>query len=215
MLIGQPRRYRGGHPDYYCPFKIEGFDGRIRYASGVDAVQALQLVMKAIGSELATSKRILRWNAGQQVGDLGFPGLETDGPASKQMQQAMAKVFSEAFGRSLKASQSKDTEGRGLESGVARRNASPCWELAAPSDTLRAGWHGQLRMVSPDLPRILSPDLRQLNVPTRSGTSWICPAAAMCPGLGPPSTPLGDLTGAERHIPSRLARGVAYGVPES
>src|SRR5216683_3964175 len=120
VLIGQPRRYRGGHPDYYCPYKIEGFDDQIRYAGGVDAVQALQLVMRAIGNRLAESKQALSWNAGQQVGDLGFPGVETHRAPGKRMQQAMAKVFSEALGRSLKASRPKN----GVRSGEGRKRRS-------------------------------------------------------------------------------------------
>ncbi len=28
VQIGKPRRFRGGHPDYYCPFKIKGPAGR-------------------------------------------------------------------------------------------------------------------------------------------------------------------------------------------
>jgi hypothetical protein len=98
ILIGKPRRYRGGHADYYCPFSINGVENEIRYAGGVDAIQALQLVMKAIGIQLSQSGRSLRWDAGQGIADLGFPGMETDDRPSGQIEKAMTRVFAEAFG---------------------------------------------------------------------------------------------------------------------
>ncbi len=63
--------------DMYCPYLIVGVaDEKIRYAAGIDAIQALQLVMLAVGAEL---KHIqdddglqLRWE-GSEYGDLGFP----------------------------------------------------------------------------------------------------------------------------------------------
>ena len=104
VLIGKPRRYRGGHPDYYCPYSIKGLENEIRYAGGVDAVQALQLAMKAIGIRLSQSEVLLRWDAGQKVGDLGFEGVETYRPPSRQFQKAMTRIFAEAFGKSIAAS---------------------------------------------------------------------------------------------------------------
>jgi hypothetical protein len=77
VRIGKPRKFPDG-TDYYCPYKIAGIgDERIRYAGGVDAVQALQLTLARIGSDLYTSdeakSRALRWEGGSIEGDLGFP----------------------------------------------------------------------------------------------------------------------------------------------
>jgi len=61
-----------------CPYQILGIgDERVRCAGGVDAVQALQLAMEMIGSELYFKLNRqhdgkLRWEAGKE-GDLGFP----------------------------------------------------------------------------------------------------------------------------------------------
>ena len=69
VQIGAPRKTRG-QDDYHCPYRIVGLgDAKVRAAYGVDAVQALQLVMRAIGSAL-WKLRDLRWFDGE---DLGFP----------------------------------------------------------------------------------------------------------------------------------------------
>jgi hypothetical protein len=50
--IGQPRKTRG-QDDYHCPYRIRGVgDETVRAAYGADAVQAVQLVSKAIAAEL-------------------------------------------------------------------------------------------------------------------------------------------------------------------
>lgn len=70
--IGAPRRPRG-REDYFCPYRIRGIGGEVtRAAYGVDAVQALQLVMRAIGAELA-GHADLRFFEDE---DLGFPHPE-------------------------------------------------------------------------------------------------------------------------------------------
>lgn len=77
VLVGLPRRF----PDsvnYYCPFQIVGLgDEEIRYAAGVDAIQALQLVTPMIGAILRYRSEqvagIVRWEAGDREGDFGFP----------------------------------------------------------------------------------------------------------------------------------------------
>lgn len=67
--IGAPRKTRG-QDDCFCPYRILGSgDATVRAAYGVDAVQALQLVMRAIGAALAKLPD-LRWLDGE---DLGFP----------------------------------------------------------------------------------------------------------------------------------------------
>jgi hypothetical protein len=77
VLVGVPKRF----PDsvnYYCPFQIVALgDEEIRYAAGVDAIQALQLVMSMIGAILRyRSEQVagnVRWEAGAREGDFGFP----------------------------------------------------------------------------------------------------------------------------------------------
>lgn len=76
VIIGKPRPYENSR-DYYCPYCIRGMGPeRIRYASGIDGVQALMLTLKKIGAELYTSEQSrsgkLMWE-GDENGDLGFP----------------------------------------------------------------------------------------------------------------------------------------------
>jgi hypothetical protein len=76
VLIGKPQQFRDSF-DYYCPFQIEGIGSEaVRFAAGVDAIQAIELVMKAIGAELYVLRQKyqarLEWQAGEE-GDLGFP----------------------------------------------------------------------------------------------------------------------------------------------
>ncbi|MBS2033326.1 MAG: hypothetical protein JST54_35965 [Deltaproteobacteria bacterium] len=75
VKIGKPKRFRGGG-GFYCPFQFRGGGvNRIRYAGGVDAVQALQLAMERIGVDLRHFAPPLTWDAGMD-GDLGFPTPE-------------------------------------------------------------------------------------------------------------------------------------------
>jgi len=44
VKLGKPKRFPGS-ADYYCPYQITGLGNeRVRYAGGVDAVQALSLI---------------------------------------------------------------------------------------------------------------------------------------------------------------------------
>jgi hypothetical protein len=76
VTIGRPEEFPDGG-GFYCPYQITGI-GRehVRYSGGIDAVQALQLALQLVGTELHVSKegkaRSLTWGAGQH-GDLGFP----------------------------------------------------------------------------------------------------------------------------------------------
>jgi hypothetical protein len=62
---------------YYCQFQITGIgSGQIKYAKGLDAIQAIQGAMILIGADLeflnhGVANR-LRWD-GDEKGDLGFP----------------------------------------------------------------------------------------------------------------------------------------------
>lgn len=65
---------------YHCRYRITGVDyERVSSVHGIDAVQALQLVMNVIGAELNAIKENvsgeIRWEAGEN-GDLGFPTPE-------------------------------------------------------------------------------------------------------------------------------------------
>src|SRR4030081_2369044 len=76
VLIGKPEKFPDSE-DYYCPYQILGLGNqRVRYAGGIDAVQALELALKMIGTDLYTSKEVqageLSWPGGKK-GDLGFP----------------------------------------------------------------------------------------------------------------------------------------------
>ena len=76
VMIGRPEKFPDGE-DYYCPYQIVGMGGgQVRYAGGIDAVQALQLAIQMIGADLYSSQDArsgkLSWHAGSP-GDLGFP----------------------------------------------------------------------------------------------------------------------------------------------
>lgn len=76
VVIGKPEKFPDSD-DYYCPYQITGIGNeKIRYAGGIDAVQALLLALNMIGADLYTSKEakkgLLRWKGGDK-GELGFP----------------------------------------------------------------------------------------------------------------------------------------------
>jgi hypothetical protein len=76
VVIGRPEKFPEGE-DFYCPYQIVGIGNeRISYAGGLDAVQALQLALMKIGTDLYTSpeaqSKQLSWDGGE-LGDLGFP----------------------------------------------------------------------------------------------------------------------------------------------
>lgn len=76
VSIGKPQPFPDSD-NYYCPFKISGaIVDRIKYAAGLDAIQALQLVMTMIGANLAfLAEKLegeLSWEGGSD-GELGFP----------------------------------------------------------------------------------------------------------------------------------------------
>ena len=74
--IGTPKNFPDSS-DYYCPYEIRGLgNDKVRYAGGIDAIQALLLALQRVGAELYTSEEckagMLIW-AGGQEGNLGFP----------------------------------------------------------------------------------------------------------------------------------------------
>ena len=79
VRIGKPRPFSDGR-DYFCPYQITGVgDEKVSAAAGIDSVQALQLVMTAVGADLFALNRScyggLNWEGGKH-GDLGFPTLD-------------------------------------------------------------------------------------------------------------------------------------------
>jgi hypothetical protein len=81
--IGRPRRFEDadeGQEDCYAPYRISGGGICVElYAGGVDAVQALQLVMRIVGSDLealgSSHEDRLTWL--QEPAHLGFPACKS------------------------------------------------------------------------------------------------------------------------------------------
>jgi len=79
VSIGKPRPMDDAK-DFIVPYRIEGGDvARAFYMAGVDAFQALQLTMRALGVELEVLNqepgRTIRWECGEE-GEFGFPKSE-------------------------------------------------------------------------------------------------------------------------------------------
>ena len=77
VLIGKPEPCPNGI-DWYCPHQTVGVrSGKVRYAIGIDPMQALVLALSMVGAELYTSDEYeagrLSWDCGAVKGDLGFP----------------------------------------------------------------------------------------------------------------------------------------------
>ena len=76
VVIGRPQPF-DDEQDFYCPYSIEwGGQKKLSYAAGMDAVQALQLAMKKIGSDLAHLSKSrgtsIAWLS-DTPNDTGFP----------------------------------------------------------------------------------------------------------------------------------------------
>jgi hypothetical protein len=77
VLIGKPEPISNSTA-YRCPYQLRGagLEEDVKYAEGVDAVQALQLVMYMIGAQLSYLNEQcggrLRWS---NEPDLGFPEI--------------------------------------------------------------------------------------------------------------------------------------------
>ncbi len=76
VLVGKPQPFSDSD-DYYCPYKIAGIGQEaIRYAGGVDAVQAMEEVIRVLPVELSALLQKhpgLRWEDAP-AGDFGFRG---------------------------------------------------------------------------------------------------------------------------------------------
>ena len=76
ILLGKPQQLPD-HTDYYCPYQVKGAGSeKVRYACGVDPLQALQLALSTLGVELEVLNKELggrlRWDCGEK-GGLGIP----------------------------------------------------------------------------------------------------------------------------------------------
>lgn len=77
VLIGRPQQ-SPSTDDWYCPYQKLGIGpNKVKYAAGVDSVQALILALSMLGAELYCSQEYeagrLDWECGAVKGDLGFP----------------------------------------------------------------------------------------------------------------------------------------------
>jgi hypothetical protein len=78
VLIGKPQK-TPGFDEYYCPYQVKGAGPeKIRYACGVDAVQALLLTLWGLGVELEVLNSELggrlSWECDEK-GGFGFPDM--------------------------------------------------------------------------------------------------------------------------------------------
>ncbi len=77
ITIGMPQAFPEG-ASFYCPYQIEGLRIQgVRYAGGIDAVQALQLAMNCIATDLYTSDAF-KADQLRHLGmrNLGFPARD-------------------------------------------------------------------------------------------------------------------------------------------
>lgn len=74
VYLGKPKPFDDSR-DYYCPYRITGIGSEaIRYAPGVDSVQALEEAVRVLSAELSALLRkhpTLRWEDAP-AGEFGF-----------------------------------------------------------------------------------------------------------------------------------------------
>lgn len=75
LRLGMPRAFDDSEGDFYCPYQIVGLGEEVvRYVGGVDGLQALELAIRFMPTELETLRHRcpgLRW-ADAPDGHLGF-----------------------------------------------------------------------------------------------------------------------------------------------
>ena len=75
VSLGKPKPFPDS-ADFYCPYRITGVgDEKIRYAGGVDSLQAIQLAFQIIRADLSCTVGEafkLTWEAGENDADLGL-----------------------------------------------------------------------------------------------------------------------------------------------
>jgi hypothetical protein len=112
VRLGKPRKDRTSG-DYNCPFIIDGLgESTVQQASGIDAIQALQLAMQAIRKALHPYAKQLRW-VGSPPGGLGFPMMipEVFGVKFSQRLEGLVQRETDRFGRSLERATRKAARG--------------------------------------------------------------------------------------------------------
>lgn len=77
ITIGKPKKFDEGEQDYYCPYHITGIGNeKVKYAGGIDAIQALIFTLQRIGAILYTSDEYkngnLEWLEKSKKPDLGL-----------------------------------------------------------------------------------------------------------------------------------------------
>ena len=78
VIFGVPQPLSENETEFFCPYQILGLGtDSIRYAIGMDALQAIEYTMQHVGINLYTSEEArsgrLSWQYGRKKGDLGFP----------------------------------------------------------------------------------------------------------------------------------------------
>jgi len=60
ISLGQPRRADTEQGDYFCPYQISGVgSAKVRYAVGMDTLQAIQFAIDMIGADVSAINRKL------------------------------------------------------------------------------------------------------------------------------------------------------------
>jgi hypothetical protein len=80
VRLGEPQPFPDGQ-DWYCPYEVITKQNKVvRFAAGVDALQALQLALKGISSQVFVLNRDLdhklRWLGGTELGFVNYDGEE-------------------------------------------------------------------------------------------------------------------------------------------
>ncbi len=111
VRLGKPKKDRASG-DYTCSFIIDGLgETTVQRASGIDAMQALQLAMQAIRKALLPHAKRLRW-VGSQPGGLGFPMAipEVFGVEFSQRLEGLVQRETNRFGRHLERASRRTKE---------------------------------------------------------------------------------------------------------
>lgn len=82
VLVGKPQQLPD-HDDYYCPYQIKGAGvDRVRYACGIDALQALLFSLSALRVELEVLNKDIGGGLSWEFEEKGTFGLPEIPPAT-------------------------------------------------------------------------------------------------------------------------------------
>ena len=78
VRLGEPLPYPDGQ-DWYCPYEVvHGEQRMVRFAAGVDSLQALQLALIGLASNVYVTNRelnnALRWYENRELGFTNYDG---------------------------------------------------------------------------------------------------------------------------------------------